>query len=176
MLRLFRILKLLQRRRNNQEADDIAGNNPAQSDNEMNAYRTKLAKAHAAVVEMRVVGGVILMLLVLPNLDYTTTDQSDTVGLELMNILVTTNASDTTLLHSMNMYFSSQSEMVTLSVRGFLLTRPVFCGVNVINTNMDGFSDPRWVRSKNKIFWNACTIFERTKEWTVCKSLFIRLL
>ena len=54
MFRLFRVVKLLSKGRHKEDEDEEGVH---KENDEMNAYRSRLAKKHAAVVEMRVVTG-----------------------------------------------------------------------------------------------------------------------
>jgi hypothetical protein len=55
MFRLFRVVKLLAKGRQKEDEEEDGGGK--KENDEMNAYRSRLAKKHAAVVEMRVVTG-----------------------------------------------------------------------------------------------------------------------
>ena len=143
LLRLFRIVKFVSRQKDKDKKievdngsavknDEETVQSSAHSDAEMHAYRTKLAKQHAAVVEMRVVGGVILMLLIMPNLEYASVDNSSAVGLEVLHAAILTKASNETLTKSMEIYFALETSLVSLVCRGIHMTRHITSLENVV--------------------------------------------
>jgi hypothetical protein len=114
MLRLFRIVKLINKKSGDDDEPEYDETDPNKdhADQEMNAYRTKLAKRHAAVVEMRVVTGVIMMLMVMPNLEYASDDNSIFLGLEMMATLLEANAQALTINTTAAVFRESEPSIV----------------------------------------------------------------
>ena len=145
MLRLFRIVKLLNKDSGEEEVAEEDGEN--HQDQEMNAYRTKLAKKHAAVVEMRVVTGVIMMLMVMPNLEYANDDNSIFLGLEMLQSLLDVGAQNATVVAASAIYAQSEGTLVYLRAGNFTAfdgMETVLVQDNVISTEFDLKGDGRW--------------------------------
>jgi hypothetical protein len=142
MLRLFRIVKLLNK---GNEEEEHVDDGKDHADQEMNAYRSKLAKKHAAVVEMRVVTGVIMMLMVMPNLEYASDDNSIFLGLEMIQTLFDLGANQTEIEKSSSVFIDSEPTLVYLQVGNYVVqdTKP-FVDSNVINTLNDFAGDGKW--------------------------------
>jgi len=146
MLRLFRIVKLIGKAKGSDDDDGTNENDDVpenKTEAEMKSYRSRLAKRHAAVVEMRVVTGVILMLLVMPNLEFTHDDNSIFMGLEMLHMLVETSASNSTIDGVAEVYKMNEATLVTLSVGRFFFKREPIKAENVISTEAD-FTEGNW--------------------------------
>ena len=104
------------------------------SDGEVNAHRTKVAKKHAAVVEMRVVTGVILILLVMPALEYASTDGSILVGLTLLQSLLDSGASSGTVESAGAAFAEGRETLTYLRVGEYEFSREVEVEGNVITS------------------------------------------
>jgi len=153
MLRLFRVVKLLSRGRHTKDEDENQEGEKKEND-EMNAYRSRLAKRHAAVVEMRVVTGVILMLIVMPSLEYVQ-DFNTYLALEMVQQMLEANATNTTISNALELYKNQEDTLVYISAGDFSYQREPEVPGNVIKSGLD---------INNHLFPDVNAQFELTEE------------
>jgi len=134
MLRLFRVVKLLNRSRDKAVEDE--NKDGKQQNDEINAYRSRLAKRHAAVVEMRVVTGVILMLIVMPTLEYVPTF-NNYLTLEMVQAMLDSGVANSTIQETLEIYKESEATLVYMSAGQYMYQSEATVLANVIETGVD---------------------------------------
>ncbi|GMH59763.1 hypothetical protein TrST_g1587 [Triparma strigata] len=138
ILRLFRVVKLLSRGRKSVEEEEAEEAAKGGANAELNAYRSRLAKRHAAVVEMRVVTGVIMMLIVMPNLEYVY-DFNRYMPLEMIQTMMNLNGKNTTISGAFDTYTASEPTLVYAEAGSFSYSKPggAIRDENIIVTGVD---------------------------------------
>ena len=149
MVRLVRVLKCLKFFNMGGAADD------SNFTDEIRMHRTRLAQKHATVVEMRVVGGVILMLMVLPNLEYEAFHSPMDAYLPLLQAVLSWSGAPTEdvfgedvsaaerniLIDQMDATFEEDGSLVYLEAGGYVKERALRLQRNVISTRDELRSD-----------------------------------
>ena len=147
ILKLFRIVKLLSSGRRklftSEEGEDHdeapkkrKGSANETASTEINSYRSRLAKRHAAVVEMRVVTGVIMMLLLLPLFEYV--DVSNNKSLDIIQNMISNGVNSTVIHDSIDIYRKSENTLVYFEAEGqIIFEREAEVQGNIIQTGVD---------------------------------------